>query len=80
MRQHAASPLAERRRQFFDTYADIALPATDQQTLRTLLVAPAGISTRAAAAARPWSHTRVHQQLQRWQCAVGHPGDPRDNA
>ena len=50
-----------------DAYTDVALPGPDQQALLAMLAAPGGVSTRAAAAALPWSHTRVHQQLQRWQ-------------
>ena len=65
MAAHAAEQLAERRRQFLDAYTDVELPEADQQTLRAMLGRPDGISTRAAAAALPWSHTRVHQQLQR---------------
>jgi hypothetical protein len=67
MAGHAAEQLAERRRQFMDAYTDMTLPEPDQQALLAMLAAPGGVSTRAAAAALPWSHTRVHQQLQRWQ-------------
>jgi len=67
MEAHAAASLAERRRQFEAAYTDIALPEADQATLRAMLARPGGISTRAAAAALPWSHTRVHQQLTRWK-------------
>ena len=67
MAQHAADQHDERRRQFLDAYTAVELPEADQQTLRAMLARPDGVSTRAAAAALPWSHTRVHQQLQRWQ-------------
>ena len=67
MAAHAAEQLAERRRQFLDAYTSVELPEADQQALRAMLARPGGVSTRAAAAALPWSHTRVHQQLQRWQ-------------
>ena len=43
------------------------LPEPDRRVLLAMLARPDGVSTRAAAAALPWSHTRVHQQLQRWQ-------------
>ena len=67
MAGHAAEQQAERRRQFLDAYTDVQLPEPDQVALRFMLARPEGISTRAAAAALPWSHTRVHQQLQRWR-------------
>ena len=67
MAVHAAEQHAERRRQFMDAYTAVQLPEADQQALRGMLARPDGVSTRAAAAALPWSHTRVHQQLQRWQ-------------
>ena len=67
MATHAAEQLTERRRQFLDTYTSVELPEADQARLLAMLGRPDGVSTRAAAAALPWSHTRVHQQLQRWQ-------------
>ena len=67
MAAHAAEQLAERRRQFLDAYTSVELPEPDRRVLLAMLARPDGVSTRAAAAALPWSHTRVHQQLQRWQ-------------
>lgn len=67
MEEHAAQMLAERRRQFMDAYTAAELPEADQRALLAMLARPDGVSTRAAAGALPWSHTRVHQQLQRWQ-------------
>jgi hypothetical protein len=67
MEAHAAGQLAERQRQFREQYTDIALPEADQAALRAMLARPGGITTRAAAAAVPWSHTRVHQQFVRWR-------------
>ena len=59
--------VAERRRQFDAAYTDVNLPEADQAAILAMLAAPGGVSTRAAAAALPWSHTTVHQQLQRWR-------------
>jgi hypothetical protein len=67
MEEHAAASQAERRRQFLEAYTDIDLPEADQATLRQALESADGISTRAAAALVPWSHTRVHQQMVRWR-------------
>jgi hypothetical protein len=67
MEDHAAAVLAERQRQFMAAYTDVALPEADQAALRAMLAGPGGITTRAAAASLPWSHTRVHQQLVRWR-------------
>ena len=59
--------VAERRRQFDAAYTDVNLPEADQAAILAMLAAPGGVSTRAAAAGLSWSHTTVHQQLQRWR-------------
>jgi hypothetical protein len=75
MEAHAADQLAERRRQFMDTYTDVDIPEERLTTILAMLAAPGGTSTGAVAEALGIGRTTAHRYLTRLVLA-GHAKVP----